>query len=74
MISGSCLCGGVTYRGTEIRGPYVYCHCSGCRKANGTAFAANIAVPTAGFSIETGEELLSVPGSRQGVELSRGER
>ena len=38
-ITGSCLCGTVTY---EITGSFQvmgHCHCSMCRKSNGAAFA-----------------------------------
>lgn len=39
MLSGSCLCGAVSY---EIDAPIEsasHCHCSQCRKAHGAAFA-----------------------------------
>jgi len=39
--SGQCLCGRVRF---EIRGeigPFAYCHCTSCRRASGSAFAAN---------------------------------
>ena len=41
MYTGGCLCGAVRF---EIHGPIqniVYCHCSQCRKVQGSAFAAN---------------------------------
>lgn len=53
--SGSCLCGTVRF---EFRGPSVafrYCHCSRCRKATGSAHAANLFVPAAQFSWLAGE-------------------
>jgi hypothetical protein len=56
---GSCLCGGVRYVINGELGPIVYCHCSMCRKAQGTAFAANAPVVAADWRIETGAELLS---------------
>lgn len=69
MYTGSCLCGAVRY---EISGPIrsiVYCHCSQCRKAQGSAFAANGIVQTADFKILTGEDALtayeSTPGQRK---------
>ena len=46
VLAGSCLCGGVGYEITGKVGPVVYCHCVQCRKANGTAFAANADVRT----------------------------
>lgn len=59
MLSGGCLCGGVRY---EIGGPVgaaLYCHCSMCRKAHGTAFRARLAVPRSSFRFVRGEELLT---------------
>ncbi len=64
---GSCLCGAVSYR---LSGPYrffKYCHCSRCRKATGSAFAANILVPVDQFSWQSGKDLLrrfELPGAK----------
>lgn len=49
MVSGSCLCGTVTY---EVQGPFtsmVNCHCSMCRKQHGAPFATFLPAPLAGF-------------------------
>lgn len=66
MYKGSCLCGAVTF---EIRGSIrdiVMCHCSLCRKAQGSAFATNGLVDAAEFTLH-GEEMLtgyeSAPGN-----------
>ena len=66
MYKGSCLCGEITF---EIDGgidSIICCHCSLCRKASGSAYAANGFVDTAAFSITGGESLLgsyqSTPG------------
>lgn len=66
MYTGGCLCGAVRF---EITGPIrniVYCHCSQCRKAQGSAFATNGIVQTADFHIIAGEGQLtgyeSTPG------------
>jgi hypothetical protein len=66
MYTGGCLCGAVRY---EITGPIrniVYCHCSRCRKAQGSAFATNGIVRTNDFNIISGESELtgyeSTPG------------
>ena len=58
MLEGSCLCGAVRYRIEGDLGPIVCCHCSMCRKAQGTAFAANARVPGARFRIVAGEGAL----------------
>ncbi len=70
MLRGSCLCGGVTY---EIDGPLdhpLYCHCTMCRKAHGTAFRARAGVKAAHFRWTMGEALLtwfeSSPGTERG--------
>jgi hypothetical protein len=66
MLTGSCLCAGVRYEITGKIGPVVFCHCSQCRKANGSAFAANAPVRTRYFRITSGQELIaeyeSTPG------------
>ncbi len=63
---GTCLCGKLRF---EINGPIqdiVYCHCSLCRKAQGSAFATNGNVNITDFVFLSGEENLtgyeSTPG------------
>jgi len=66
MYKGSCLCGAVTF---AINGPIeeiVMCHCSQCRKAQGSAYATNGMVDEADFSMHGGENLTgfeSAPGN-----------
>ena len=58
MHSGSCLCGTVRY---EIRGDLgaaFFCHCSLCRKASGSAFAANVLVEGEDFVVVAGAEAI----------------
>jgi hypothetical protein len=47
----------------------VYCHCRSCRKASGSAFAANVAVAADSFEIQSGLDELaayeSSPGKRR---------
>ncbi len=66
MISGSCLCGSVRFRIEGKLGPVGYCHCSQCRKASGTAFAANADVRRADITFDAGldrvREYESSPG------------
>ena len=55
----SCLCGSVSF---EIKGPFSafrYCHCRRCRKASGSAHAANIFVPQGQFAWSSGEDLVN---------------
>lgn len=58
IYEGSCLCGAIAYRFDAEPGAYGYCHCRSCRKASGTAFAANIPVPAAAFQLLRGGDLL----------------
>lgn len=56
--NGGCLCAGVRYALAGAIGPAVYCHCSQCRRASGSAFAANASVQAADLRILQGRELL----------------
>ena len=54
-ISGSCLCGDVTY---EFTGPvkvFQYCHCTRCQKITGSAHASNIIIDPENFKWFKGE-------------------
>ena len=66
MLTGSCLCGSVRFRIDGELGPAGYCHCSQCRKASGSAFAANAPVRRKYHSFTRGEgsirEFESSPG------------
>jgi hypothetical protein len=63
---GSCLCGGVQYEVTSELGDFGYCHCRSCRKASGSAHAANAPVDRANLHFigeaETLREFESSPG------------
>ncbi len=57
-LSGSCLCGGVTY---QCRGPLetmARCYCVQCRKASGGECATNAVVAKGSFRLTSGKELL----------------
>ena len=41
-LSGSCLCGAVSYEIVGDPGQFWHCHCTRCRKATGTGHASNI--------------------------------
>jgi hypothetical protein len=60
MITGSCLCGGVCFEIAEAVGPFELCHCSRCRKASGSAFAAMLGVRTRDFRRVHGQDLIAV--------------
>jgi len=59
MHRGSCLCGTVRYEIRGELGPIVLCHCRQCRKAQGSAFAANAPVRADEFVIVAGREALA---------------
>lgn len=67
-IAGSCLCGAIQY---ELQPPFAafrYCHCGRCRKASGSAHAANAFISTAQFRWVAGESLLKhfdLPGAKR---------
>ena len=54
-VSGSCLCGQVRFEVTPPFAAFRYCHCSRCRKASGSAHAANAFVPEKQFRWTAGE-------------------
>jgi hypothetical protein len=61
MVRGSCLCGRIRFEVAEVP-IIVLCHCSICRKANGSAFDAGGAVRRMIFGSSTGG-ILFVPMS-----------
>jgi len=58
MHVGGCACGGVRFEIDGDLGPIQLCHCSICRKSNGSAFAANMPTPAAAFRLTAGADLL----------------
>jgi len=59
MYNGSCLCGKVKFTIENEIKDIIYCHCSLCRKAQGSAFATNANVNTEYFNFLTGENNLT---------------
>ncbi|MEW8631162.1 MAG: GFA family protein [Candidatus Thiodiazotropha sp.] len=55
-VTGSCLCGEVSYVVKGNLGIFQYCNCSRCRKFSGSAFAANLLVAPSDFEWLKGEE------------------
>jgi hypothetical protein len=58
MYKGSCLCGNVRYELTAEPGDFGYCHCTSCRKASGSAHAANAPISRAHFRLHAGRDTL----------------
>lgn len=67
--TASCLCAGIAFRLTGELAPLQICHCTQCRKAQGSAFAANLPVAREAFHLDRGAELLaeyeSSPGKKR---------
>lgn len=49
-ITGSCLCGQITYQATTTPLFQAHCHCQACRKNGGSAYAALAFVPIESLS------------------------
>ncbi len=68
MHKGSCLCGAIEYEIMGDLGPILFCHCSRCRKANGSAFGAVSPIATSNFRIVKGQEALRSYVTEAGVQ------
>lgn len=67
-VTGSCLCGSVRFEITPPSMMFKYCHCTRCRKASGTAHAANLFLPAGQFKWLAGESQLrrfDLPGAKR---------
>lgn len=58
MHSGSCLCGKIQYSIDGELSDFGYCHCKSCRKASGSAHAANAGVERKNFTLRDPEGML----------------
>jgi len=58
MITGGCLCGGIRYEYDGDISELSMCHCSQCRKAQGSAYVAVSPVDAARFRLTSGRGLL----------------
>lgn len=59
MLKGSCLCGGVAYRAEGPVHHASHCYCGMCQKQHGAAAGSYANVPSAGYVIERGAELVT---------------
>jgi hypothetical protein len=60
MVTGSCLCGRVSFAIDGVLTPIQYCHARRCRKATGAACAAEVAAKASELAWTSGEELVTV--------------
>ena len=58
-VSGSCLCGQISYQVSGSVQMINHCHCSMCRKVHGAAFGSFLHVNADGFEWLSGAELVS---------------
>lgn len=56
--TGACLCGAIQFRIDAELEPIQICHCSQCRRAQGSAFAANSPVAETAFVLLAGSDRL----------------
>jgi hypothetical protein len=56
MVAGQCLCGGVRFEVDGELGEARLCYCTLCRRANGSAFSANVRVPIKRHRLLAGRE------------------
>ena len=56
MVNGQCLCGDVRYAIEGKISPIWLCHCSKCRRANGSAFHASAICNATNFKWVSGED------------------
>lgn len=71
MVSGSCLCGTVSYEATGPFSAMVNCHCSICRKHHGSGFVTHLVAPLSSLRWLSGaDNLLSFQPSDKGARSS----
>ncbi len=66
--AGGCLCGAIRYQIDGDLAPIQVCHCEDCRKAQGSAFAANVPVASEQFRLTAGDGRLRAYESSPGKE------
>lgn len=70
-ITGSCLCGSVTFEYTGDVGAAAYCHCTDCRKTTGSAFNISIGLDTDQFKITKGTAKAFTKTADSGQSITR---
>jgi hypothetical protein len=58
MLTGGCLCGGVTFEVTEPPAVAGYCHCTRCQRRTGSAAAVSALLAPGSLKVLSGEDLL----------------
>jgi hypothetical protein len=69
VLTGNCLCGQVRYEVYGRLGPFFFCHCKTCQKAQGGAFVCSATVQADNFKLVAGSasvaEYESSPGKKR---------
>lgn len=65
-LLGNCDCGAIHYKIMGNARLAVNCHCNACRKRNGSAYSTYCMVNQENFSIERGQDYLSVYENESG--------
>ena len=66
MHTGSCLCGGISFRISGDLPPIIICYCSQCRRAQGGPLATNMPIAQDAFLLSDPEHLLQTYESSPG--------
>jgi len=59
MYKGGCYCGAIKFEITSAISNIIFCHCSECRKLQGSAFATNGVVESKSFNLLKGNNDLT---------------
>jgi hypothetical protein len=69
VLTGRCLCGAVTYAVADAFHYAMYCHCSNCRRATGSAFKPFAGAPREKLSIVQGEQYVRTYGEGENFDV-----
>jgi hypothetical protein len=70
-MTGRCLCGAVQYESVGEPVFALLCHCRDCQRQSGSAYAAGLRVPAAGFRVTKGEPKLYIKTADSGNQIIR---
>ena len=70
-VSGGCFCGKIKFVATSAPRFAYHCHCSDCRRINGTAFHTGVVVNSADFRVTQGEPATFVCQADSGHTITR---
>jgi hypothetical protein len=62
-ITGSCLCGAVSYISSAPPTLTAFCHCRSCQKAGGGGYSVNVAVPSSSLEVRGTPQTFNTVGT-----------